>query len=70
MLSLIQRVSSASVSVDGKMIGAIQQGILALVGIEKNDTEKQANRLLERILTYRIFEDENEKMNFSKGNNF
>lgn len=65
MLGLIQRVSSASVSVDGKVIGAIQQGILALIGIEKNDTEKQADRLLERILTYRIFEDENEKMNLS-----
>ncbi len=65
MLGLIQRVSFASVLVSNKTIGAIEHGILALIGIEKNDTEKQADRLLERILTYRIFEDENEKMNLS-----
>lgn len=65
MLGLIQRVSSATVDVDGKTIGAISQGILALIGIEKTDTEKQAERLLDKILTYRIFEDANEKMNLS-----
>lgn len=65
MLALIQRVSSASVEVNQHIIGSIQQGILALVGIEKTDTEKNADRLLERILSYRIFEDANEKMNLS-----
>lgn len=65
MLALIQRVTSASVKVDGNLIAEIQQGILALIGIEKTDTEKQASRLLERILSYRIFEDEDEKMNLN-----
>ena len=65
MLGLIQRVSSASVSVDEKIIGSIEHGILALIGIEKTDTEKQADRLLEKILQYRIFEDADEKMNFN-----
>lgn len=65
MLGLIQRVSSASVVAEGKTVGAIQQGILALVGIEKTDTQATADRLLDKILGYRIFEDENEKMNLS-----
>lgn len=65
MLGLIQRVSSASVVVEGKRIGEIQQGILALVGIEKTDTEKSAERLLDKILSYRIFEDADEKMNLN-----
>jgi D-tyrosyl-tRNA(Tyr) deacylase len=65
MRALIQRVTSASVKVNEKIIGEIQHGILALIGIEKTDTEKNADRLLERILTYRIFEDNNGKMNLS-----
>jgi D-tyrosyl-tRNA(Tyr) deacylase len=65
MLALIQRVSSASVTVSEMIIGQIEGGILALIGIEKEDTEKNADRLLERILTYRIFEDADEKMNLS-----
>lgn len=65
MLALIQRVSSASVTVDQKIIGSIQKGILALIGIEKTDSEKNAERLIERILSYRIFEDAEEKMNLS-----
>lgn len=65
MLALIQRVTSANVIVDQQIIGQIQQGILALIGIEKTDSEKQAQRLLERVLNYRIFEDENKKMNLS-----
>lgn len=68
MLGLIQRVSSASVAVDGKTIGAIQQGILALIGIEKSDTEKHAERLLDKMLGYRIFDDANGKMNLSVQN--
>lgn len=65
MIGLIQRVSSASVIVDKKIIGSIQHGILALIGIEKTDSEKNAERLIERILSYRIFEDSAEKMNLS-----
>lgn len=65
MLALIQRVSHASVAVDNKTIDQIAQGILALIGIEKSDSEKQADRLLEKILTYRIFDDANGKMNVS-----
>lgn len=65
MLSIIQRVTQANVIVDNIIVGEINQGIMALVAVEKNDTEKQASRLLERILNYRIFADENEKMNLS-----
>lgn len=65
MRALIQRVTQAEVQVDGKTIGAIQQGILALVGISKNDSQTEADRLLERILHYRIFEDRDGKMNLS-----
>ncbi len=65
MLTVIQRVLSAKVEVNGCKIGAIDQGILALVAVEKEDSEKTADRLLERILNYRIFADENDKMNLS-----
>ncbi len=65
MLSIIQRVSSANVVVDNNTLGKIDQGILALVAVEKEDDEKQAKRLLERILNYRVFADENDKMNRS-----
>lgn len=65
MITLIQRVSQAKVTVDGIDIGVIQQGIMALVAIEKSDTLKQADRLLERILNYRIFADAEDKMNLS-----
>jgi D-tyrosyl-tRNA(Tyr) deacylase len=65
MLALIQRTSHASVKVGENVIGEIGQGVLALIGIEKLDTEKQAEHLLERILIYRIFEDEQGKMNLS-----
>jgi D-tyrosyl-tRNA(Tyr) deacylase len=67
MLGLIQRVSSASVLVNNNIIGAIQHGILAFIGIEKTDTEAQADRLLEKILNYRIFDDANDKMNLNIG---
>ncbi len=65
MISIIQRVTEAKVAVDGFVIGSIAQGIMALVAVEKADTEKQAERLLERILSYRIFSDNNGKMNLS-----
>jgi len=65
MLGLIQRVSSASVTVNNVVIGEIQEGILALIGIEKTDTEQTADRLLEKILSYRIFSDSEGKMNLN-----
>lgn len=65
MIGLLQRVSEASVSVDGETIGAIEQGLLVLLGVEKNDTEVEADRLLERLLTYRVFADSDDKMNLS-----
>ncbi len=72
MIALLQRVSEASVLVNkkssdggvtGQVTGAIGAGILALVAVEKGDTETQADRLLQRILAYRIFEDQNGRMN-------
>lgn len=65
MIGLIQRVSSASVEVENRIVGAIDCGILAFIGIEKEDTENQAERLLDKILSYRIFEDDKGKMNLS-----
>jgi len=65
MITVIQRVSTATVTVNGQQLGVIDTGIMALVAIEKNDTEKEASRLLERILNYRIFPDENGRMNLS-----
>jgi D-tyrosyl-tRNA(Tyr) deacylase len=65
MISIIQRVSTASVSVAGQELGKIATGIMALVAVEKNDSEKEAERLLERILNYRIFPDDDDRMNRS-----
>ncbi len=63
MIGLIQRVSHASVQVDGEVVGAINHGILALVGIERTDDRARADRLLQRMLNYRIFPDDNGRMN-------
>ena len=65
MIALIQRVTSASVSVGGETVAAIDRGILALVGVERGDGEAQAARLAERVLGYRIFPDEEGRMNRS-----
>ena len=65
MIALIQRVTEASVVVNHQIIGEIDQGILALIGVEKNDQQSNANRLLERLLGYRIFSDADDKMNLS-----
>ena len=65
MIALIQRVSSASVSVAGEITGAIDRGILALVGVQPDDDETKAARLLERVLGYRIFPDAEGRMNLS-----
>jgi D-tyrosyl-tRNA(Tyr) deacylase len=63
MIALIQRVSRAEVQVAGRPVAAAGRGILALIGIEAGDTASTAGRLLERILTYRIFPDDAGKMN-------
>lgn len=65
MIGLIQRVTEAKVVVNDKNIGNIQQGILALIGIEKSDGEEHVKRLLNKILSYRIFADSEDKMNLS-----
>ena len=65
MIALVQRVSEAKVVVDGEATGAIGPGILALVGVEKGDTEAQAAKLIERLLGYRIFADLGGRMNRS-----
>lgn len=65
MIGLIQRVSEASVAVDGRTVGQIGRGLLVLAGVEKHDDEASARRLLERILSYRVFPDAEGKMNLS-----
>ena len=65
MIGLLQRVTQASVSVEGEVIGSIGRGLMVLVGVERDDTETQANRLLERLLGYRVFADADDKMNLS-----
>ncbi len=65
MIALIQRVSSASVTVAGQRIGAIEGGLLALIGVQPSDTESTAERLLQRLLAYRVFPDAAGRMNCS-----
>jgi len=65
MLALIQRVTSASVAVDGAVIGAIGPGLLALVAVEPGDTHTQIQRMAERLLGYRVFADAEGRMNRS-----
>ena len=65
MIALIQRVSEARVEAERKILGTIGRGILALVGVERGDTEAQAERLVEKVIGYRIFPDAEGKMNLS-----
>jgi D-tyrosyl-tRNA(Tyr) deacylase len=65
MIGLLQRVSTANVQVSGQLIAEIEQGLLVLVGVEKLDTEADADKLAKRILNYRVFADNNDKMNLS-----
>ena len=65
MIGLLQRVSEARVTVDGKVIGEVGKGLLVLVCAQREDTEENAEKLAKKILAYRIFEDENGKMNKS-----
>ena len=63
MIALLQRVSEASVHVNGKLVGRIDKGVLALIGVQRHDSESQADRLLQRLLAYRIFPDADDRMN-------
>ena len=65
MIALLQRVSHAQVSVDGNVVGSIGTGLLVLLGVRPADDETAAQRLLERLLQYRIFSDDAGKMNLS-----
>ncbi|MDN3380397.1 MULTISPECIES: D-aminoacyl-tRNA deacylase [unclassified Pseudoalteromonas] len=65
MQGLIQRVKHAKVEVNGQVIGQIGQGILLLLGVEKQDDTASAEKLLHKVSNYRIFSDENDKMNLS-----
>lgn len=65
MISVIQRVTSAEVVVDGESVGKIKEGIMALVAVEREDGDKQLKRMVERLLSYRIFPDAEDKMNLS-----
>jgi D-tyrosyl-tRNA(Tyr) deacylase len=65
MIGLLQRVTQAQVEVEGRPVGSIGTGLLVLVGVERGDSEAQADRLLERLLAYRVFPDEQGRMNRS-----
>ena len=65
MIGLLQRVSTASVSVGGREVASIARGLLVLVAVQKDDGEPQVARLLERLLSYRVFADADGRMNLS-----
>jgi D-tyrosyl-tRNA(Tyr) deacylase len=65
MIGLLQRVSRADVRVDGQVVGAIERGVLVFIGVERGDDETRADRLLERLTGYRVFSDDEGRMNFS-----
>jgi len=65
VIALLQRVTHAEVVVEGAAVGQIEQGVLALIGVERGDGKPQAERLLERILSYRMFADDDDRMNLS-----
>ena len=65
MKALIQRVKHASVTIDGNLYSSIGFGLLVFLGVEKGDTKENAEKLCDKLVNLRIFEDENEKMNLS-----
>lgn len=65
MKALIQRVKNASVTISGELYSSIESGMLVLLGVQKSDTVENAEKLAQKLLNLRIFEDENEKMNLS-----
>ncbi|MBP3821284.1 D-tyrosyl-tRNA(Tyr) deacylase [bacterium] len=68
MKALLQRVKHASVSIDGNVYSKIEKGLLVFLGVEKGDEELNADKLSQKVVNLRIFEDENEKMNLSLKN--
>ena len=65
MRAVVQRVSSSKVTVDGNVTGEIKKGLLVLLGVTHEDTSKDVDYIIDKVLNLRIFEDENEKMNLS-----
>ena len=65
MIALIQRVTAAKVEVEGEITGQIGKGLLVLLGVEKEDNHAKAEKLLEKVLNYRVFSDEDGKMNLN-----
>lgn len=65
MIGLLQRTSQAQVVIDDEVVGKIGTGLLVLIGVEQGDSEAKADRLLERLLNYRVFPDAEERMNLS-----
>lgn len=65
MIGLLQRVTQASVTVDNEVVGQIGAGLMVLVGVQKHDNQQTASRLIERLLGYRVFPDDEGKMNLS-----
>ncbi len=65
MIALIQRVTQAAVQVEGQVVGAVELGILALIGVRRGDDAASTDRLLERVLGYRLFPDADGRMNRS-----
>ena len=65
MIALIQRVTQAKVEVGGEVVGQISKGLLVLLGVEKDDDRAKADKLAEKVLNYRVFSDENDKMNLN-----
>lgn len=65
MRAVVQRVTESSVTVDGQITGATDEGLVVLIGVEEGDTDKDAGYIADKVSGLRIFEDENEKMNLS-----
>jgi len=65
MIALLQRVTEAKVVVDNEIAGEIKQGLLVFIGVEKNDADEYVSRLVDKVLSYRIFPDTEDKMNLS-----
>ena len=65
MIALIQRVSRARVTVDDEITGAIDKGLLVLLGVEQGDTQEKLEKLANKVMNYRVFSDENGKMNLN-----
>jgi D-tyrosyl-tRNA(Tyr) deacylase len=65
VIALVQRVTAAKVTVGGETVGAIGRGVLALIGVERGDSEAEADRLIHKLISFRMFEDDSGKMNRS-----